>query len=132
MNTENNTENKPKTILFLDSVGRLILGEKLESDGDSFDVKNPVVVMINADQTGKMSVQLFPLLFREFLADKDTDVVLHYNKNNVTLTNIDTLDFRLQTQYAQMFNKNNVYVAPQSQPQGGQGGGQGVINLFDE
>lgn len=131
MNKENtNIDNKPKTILFLDSVGRLILGEKVEAESDSFDVKNPVVVMINADQSGKMSVQLFPLLFREFLADKDSDAILHYNKNNITLTNIDVLDFRLQNQYSQMFNKSNIYVQPQ--PQTPPQGGQGVINLFDE
>ena len=129
MSTENNTENQNKTVLFLDSVGRLILGEKTESDGDSFDVKNPVVVMINADPSGKMSVQLFPLLFREFLADKNTDVVLHYKKDNITLTNIEVLDFRLQNQYSQMFNKSNIYVPPQPQQQSG---AQGVINLFDE
>ena len=71
MNTENNSENKPSLIIFLDSIGRLILGEKEESTDDNiFNVKNPVVIMINGDQTGKMSVQLFPLFFREFLADK--------------------------------------------------------------
>lgn len=132
MNTENNnTETQSKTILFLDSVGRLILGEKVETEiqNESFDVKNPVVVMINADPSGKMSVQLFPILFREFLADKNSDVMLHYKKDNVTLTNIDVLDFRLQNQYSQMFNKSNIYVPPQSEPQSG---GQGVINLFDE
>lgn len=129
MNTENNsTENQSKTVLFLDSVGRLILGEKVESDENSFDVKNPVVVMINADPSGKMSVQLFPVLFREFLADKNSDVILFYKKDEITLTNIETLDFRLQNQYSQMFNKSNIYIPPQSQPQSG----EGVINLFDE
>jgi hypothetical protein len=129
MNTENNSETKPSLIIFLDSIGRLILGEKVDSTDDkNFNVKNPVVIMINGDQTGKMSVQLFPLFFREFLADKSSEVILHYKKDAITLSNIETLDFRLQTQYTQMFNNNNAYVAPQPQQQD-QGG---VINLFDE
>jgi hypothetical protein len=129
MNTENNSETKPSLIIFLDSIGRLILGEKVDSTDDkNFNVKNPVVIMINGDQTGKMSVQLFPLFFREFLADKSSEVILHYKKDTITLSNIETLDFRLQTQYTQMFNNNNAYVAPQPQQQD-QGG---VINLFDE
>ena len=129
MNTENNSETKPSLIIFLDSIGRLILGEKVDSTDDkNFNVKNPVVIMINGDQTGKMSVQLFPLFFREFLADKSSEVILYYKKDAITLSNIETLDFRLQTQYTQMFNNNNAYVAPQPQQQD-QGG---VINLFDE
>lgn len=127
------TENKTKMVLFLDPVGRTILGEDVSSEGDenTFKVKNPVIIIINGDKTGKMSVQLFPLFFREFLADKDSDVVLSYVKDRIVPTNIEALDFRLQSQYAQMFNKNNQFVPPTEQPQTQQTG-QDVINLFDE
>ena len=129
MNTDNNSETKPSLTIFLDRIGRLILGEKTESTDDSFlNIKNPVVIMINGDQTGKMSVQLFPLFFKEFLADKNSEVVLNYKKETITLTNIDALDFRLQTQYTQMFNNNNSFVAPQPEQQNN----GGVINLFAE
>lgn len=127
-------ENKSKMSLFLDPVGRTILGEDVsdETDNNFFKVKNPVLIIINGDKTGKMSVQLFPLFFREFLADKDSDVVLSYKKDNITFTNIDALDFRLQSQYSQMFNKNNVFVPPTAQAAPQQNTGGDVINLFDE
>jgi hypothetical protein len=127
-------ENKSKMSLFLDPVGRTILGEDVsdETDNNFFKVKNPVLIIINGDKTGKMSVQLFPLFFREFLADKESDVVLSYKKDNITFTNIETLDFRLQSQYSQMFNKNNVFVPPTGQATPQQDTGGDVINLFDE
>jgi hypothetical protein len=126
------TEKNSNHVLFLDSVGRTILGESVENTANSniLKVKNPVVIMINGDKTGRMSVQLFPLFFREFLADKESDVVLSYLKDKITESNIDTLDFRLQAQYSQMFNKNNTFVPPQEQPAQQTDGG--VINLFDE
>lgn len=126
-------ETNPKYVLFLDSVGRTILGENVESAENSniLNVKNPVIIMINGDKAGRMSVQLFPLFFREFLADKESDVVLSYQKDKITESNIEALDFRLQAQYVQMFNKNNTFVPPQEQaPQ--QSSGDQVINLFDE
>jgi hypothetical protein len=126
------TEKNSNHVLFLDSVGRTILGESVEDAANSnvLKVKNPVVIMINGDKTGRMSVQLFPLFFREFLADKESDVVLSYQKDKITESNIDALDFRLQAQYTQMFNKNNTFVSPQEQPAQQPDGG--VINLFDE
>lgn len=127
-------ENKSKMMLFLDPVGRTILGEDASEEGskDTFKVKNPVLIIINGDKTGKMSVQLFPLFFREFLADKEQDVVLSYNKNNITFSNIEALDFRLQSQYTQMFNKNNMFVPPTPEAQSQPATGGDVINLFDE
>jgi hypothetical protein len=132
MNTENteNTENKPKHIIFLDNVQRTILGEFVEEDEKKLTVKNPVVIMINQDNAGKISVQLLPLLFREFLADKAGDVSFKYPKEIISTSNIEAIDFRLQAQYSQMFSKTNSFVTPQQQPPQQTEGG--VINLFDE
>ena len=80
-----------------------------------------------------MSVQLLPLFFREFLADKSADVVFSYQKDKVVKTDIDAFDFRLQAQYNQIFNKQSVFVSPQEQPQQqSQQPSNSVINLFDE
>ena len=127
-----NNETKPKMTLFLDPVGRTILGEDVSEGSADFKVKNPVLIIINGDKTGKMSVQLFPLFFREFLADKESDVVLTYQRDRITFTNIETLDFRLQSQYTQMFNKNNMFVPPTPEGNPAQAQGNEVINLFDE
>lgn len=125
MTTE--TTNKLKVIL--DPVGRTILGEPTESsDSTKTSIKNPVILhVIPADNQGKMSVQLLPIFFREFLADKSGDVVITYDTSRITETDIDALDFRLQAQYGQMFNKANTFVSPSSPEQN-----QAVVNLFDE
>lgn len=128
-----------KIITFLDTVGRTILGEVVpEQSNDSvLAVKNAVVLhVVPQDQQGRMSVQLLPLFFREFLAEKTADVVFFYRESSITKTDIETLDFRLKSQYEQMFNSGNIFVPPSaggitpatSQP----GGGNPVVNLFDE
>lgn len=125
--TDTNTSTNLTVIL--DPVGRTILGESVESTDSSLKIKNPVILhIVPADNQGKMSVQLLPLFFREFLSDKTGDVVFSYDKTRVTTTDIDALDFRLQAQYSQMFNPQNGFVAPS----GDGSGGNKVVNLFDE
>jgi hypothetical protein len=116
----------------LDTVGRTILGETVsEKTTDKIlALKNPVVLnVVPQDQSGRMSVQLLPIFFREFLPDKTGDVVFLYKRDNITEADIDAIDFRLQAQYNQMFNKSNLFV-----PAGGSAGAPagGVVNLFDE
>lgn len=120
----------PTLTVILDSVGRTILGETVTStDTTKVSLKNPVVLhVIPADNQGKMSVQLLPIFFREFLGDKNGDVTVSYDVNRIITTDIDALDFRLQAQYAQMFNKANSFVTPAGAPQNN----PSVINLFDE
>lgn len=140
MSTENTQKNSSQLIVILDPIGRTILGEKVCCDKECSEsvlkIKNPVVLhIVPADNQGKMSVQLLPLFFREFLADKSGDVVFSFEKSKVVTTDIDALDFRLQGQYGQMFNPQNVFVnggqapAPQS-PNDGQA--PTVVSLFDE
>jgi hypothetical protein len=128
MTTETTTNTN--LVVILDTIGRTILGERQESPKGTFNVKNPVILhIVPADNNGKMSVQLLPLFFREFLADKSGDVVFTYDASRITSTDIDALDFRLQAQYSQMFNPQNSFVteAPQSAPSN-----DSVVKLFDE
>lgn len=131
MSTENTNKN---LIVILDTIGRTILGESAccggSCENNLVKIKNPVILhIVPADNQGKMSVQLLPLFFREFLADKTGDVVFSYDASRVTKTDIDALDFRLQTQYAQLFNPQNTFGA--EQPQAEQSG-ESVVKLFDE
>jgi len=117
----------------LDAVGRTILGETVadKTNDTVLAIKNPVVLnVVPQDQSGRMSVQLLPIFFREFLPDKTGDVVFLYKKNNITETDIEAIDFRLAAQYNQMFNKSNIFVPP-AEPSPGQAGNS-VVNLFDE
>jgi len=120
--------NNPKMIVFLDYVGRTILGELLEEKPDTLNVRNPVILHVVPADGGRMSIQLLPLFFREFLADKSGDVVFDFLKNNITKTSVDALDFRLNAQYTQMFNQNNTFMAPQAE----ESNSPSVVKLFDE
>ena len=79
-----------------------------------------------------MSVQLLPLFFREFLADKTGDVVFNYTADKIVTTDIDALDFRLQGQYSQMFNAQNAFVTPDTATSPASEEAPKVVNLFDE
>lgn len=128
--------NQPSLTVILDSVGRTIVGEVSpdHTNESVIGLKNPVVLhIVPQDQSGRMSVQLLPLFFREFLADKTGDVVFEYKKAASTEIKLDALDFRLQAQYTQLFNKNNVFMEPQvSQTSQEPNKQNSVINLFDE
>jgi hypothetical protein len=133
----NTTQTTNKTpIIFLDQVGRTIMGVPTESECENIiNVQNPVVIIVGGDSAGKMSVQLFPLFFREFLGDKNFDAVFSFRKDNVTLSNVDAIDFRLQAQYNQMFSKNNSFVTSEEQAavqQTQESSENKTINLFDE
>jgi hypothetical protein len=132
MTTETTTN---KLIVILDTIGRTILGETVPSSTDGLvSIKNPVILhIVPADNNGKMSVQLLPLFFREFLADKTGDVVFSYTTDKIVTTDIDALDFRLQGQYSQMFNPQNAFVTPETTaPTTDSGEAAKVVNLFDE
>lgn len=129
--TETTETNNTKTpVIFLDAVGRTIMGILSDSTDDKIlNVINPVIIMVGGDNSGKMTVQLFPLFFREFLADKNTDVSFAYKKDVVTFSDINAIDFRLQAQYTQMFSKANTFGSQEAQPPTTE---QKVVNLFDE
>jgi len=130
------SENTTKTLVFLDTVGRTILGELVSQDATTTTVNNPVILNIIPAEGGRMTVQLYPVFFREFLADKTADVSFTYQNNSIVPTSIEAIDFRLMAQYAQMFNKDNVLVPAGTQPQAQTApvkqNNNAVINLFDE
>ena len=59
------------------------------------------------------------------------DIEFEYGLDNITPSSISAIDFRLQAQYQQMFNKDNVYI-PQDQVSQQPKGKTSVINLFDD
>jgi hypothetical protein len=124
------SENQNKIVVFFDAVGRTILGEKLEdkTTKDILSIKNPAVVHIMPNQqTGQLQLQILPLFFKEFLADKDTGTVWNYLRTNITEAVDVTFDFKLEAQYRQIFSATPAAPAPE-QPQGS----PEVIKLFDE
>jgi len=113
---------KEQMVTFFDIIGRTIMGRLTGETSTEILVKNPAVVNIeqvpvqdpNTGQiavnpnTGqpvkRMTLQLFPLFFREFLADKNQEVILKYKKSSITQTKeAIILDFKVNAQYEQLF-----------------------------
>lgn len=120
------TNNQNNIIVFLDTIGRTLVGERLSETDETILIKNPVILNVVPSDGGKMSVQLFPLFFREFLADKTESISFHFLKKSISLSDISALDFRLLAQYSQMFNNANLFVPEETTPS------KSVVNLFEE
>tara|TARA_R110000868_G_scaffold133029_6_gene344411 strand:+ start:1831 stop:2205 length:375 start_codon:yes stop_codon:yes gene_type:complete len=116
-NTNNNV------IVFLDNIGRTLIGNKLDDTATHIAVQNPALVHINANpQNNQLQLQILPLFFREFQADKTEPTVWNFNKSSITLSNSITFGFQFLAQYEQMFQVTT------EQPEGK----TEIVKLFDE
>lgn len=110
-----------KLIVFLDNVGRTIIG-KISRETETFvSVENPALVHIQANpQTNQLQLQILPLFFKEFLQDKGAPTIWNYKKSNMTIA--DDMQFNVQfvAQYEQIFQPPQ----PQGEPK--------TVKLFDE
>jgi hypothetical protein len=115
-----------KLITFLDSVGRTVLGESCEekTTNEILAVKNPAVVAISPQPQGGLQLQILPLFFKEFLADKNEATTWLYRKDNITLCDNILFDFKLNAQYQQLFAPVQAQPQQQSTPD--------VVKLFDD
>ena len=97
-----------KITAFVDQVGRVIIGEHLSTKSGVMQVKEPAVVNVQVNQqNGKMSVQLLPFIFREFIKPeiRDEGAVWSFDvKTCVTSENLE-LDDAIKNQYKNIFSK---------------------------
>jgi hypothetical protein len=120
------SETTNKIVVFFDSVGRTILGERVDANTTDkvLSIKNPAVVHIMPNQqTGQLQLQILPLFFREFLADKSEPTIWNYNRTLITEAQDVAFDFKLEAQYQQIFNPSPI-ITPK--------GSGDVVRLFDE
>lgn len=105
-----------KYVLFLDLVGRLILGTKVSETDDVIGIQNPLIVHADTNAQGGFSVQFFPVMLREFQAAKNDPTVWKYFKKNITIADDLMLDLRLTSQYEKIFEpiKNVMPVVQQA------------------
>ena len=74
---------KDDLVLFLDGIGRTLLGEKVGDTKTTLEVKNPSVLHVQPNsENGQIQVQLIPVFFKEFAAP-DSDGTWNFNKNNI-------------------------------------------------
>lgn len=97
-----------KLTAIVDSVGRVILGrhDVQASTKTLLNLKNPAVVNIQVDQqSGQISVQLIPYIFREFIkADKRNDgVSWNFQKQNIVISDDLELEDNIVAQYIKIF-----------------------------
>ncbi len=112
-------------LIFIDQIGRTIIGEELSRDGGRLQVKNPCMINVNQLQNGQLQVQLFPLFFPEFLseANRSSGSVFEFNLDNLALGVGVEVDGRLVEQYTRICNPPPVAQTSDEPP---------VIKLFDE
>lgn len=103
---------KDKNItVFVDSIGRTIYGEEVESKQDDVvKVKNPAIInVVPNQQTGQLQVQVLPYFFNEFLEAKEKgDTTWAFPKANITFGEDVELDSKLIEQYEKMFNPSAI------------------------
>ena len=114
---------------FVDSVGRVLVGEVLDSTADNLKVKEPAVVNVQVNQeSGQISVQLLPFIFREFVKTdvRDKGVEWDFPKNTVVTSENLELEESIKQQYKNIFNQ------PVATPEGQKTEEPEVVKLFDD
>lgn len=120
-----------KIIVFLDNIGRIVIGSVKTETDTHISLEDPALVHINVNsQSSQLQLQLLPLFFKEFVKDRSIPTVWHFNKQNITLTeNIDFAD-QFLTQYLQMSAPPSVSVPPPTIKQKEKT--ENIVRLFDE
>lgn len=121
-----------KIISFVDSVGRVIVGQEVNSTAKQLQVKEPAVVNVQVNQqNGQISVQLLPFIFREFVKEsvRDSGVIWNFNKSNIVISENIELEDAIIKQYESIFTKevSKPQAAEEQKPAEPE-----VVKLFDE
>ena len=120
----NTTNTNKQLTVFLDTIGRTIIGNVSNESETTLSVENPALVHVQANpQTNQLQLQILPLFFREFQLNKAEPTVWNYNKSNITMSEEIAFAEQFVAQYQQMFQVVEQPPAPQN-PE--------VVKLFDE
>ena len=101
-------------IVFVDNVGRTVLGTLASSSETFIAVKNPAVINVVPGQNGQLQVQVIPLFFTEFVsaATRTAGTTWVYNTNSIALAQNLELTEQLLEQYTKIFNPAPAIVTP--------------------
>lgn len=122
-----------KVIIFMDNVGRPVIGEQIDLTDDVLKVRNPAVVNVQPVTNGNQQqyqVQMIPLLFPQFVEGNEGPV-WEYKRDGITLN-----DGVVTDQFVNQFNQvvqiglQEAGQAPQPAP--GQEPTGDVVKLFDD
>ena len=116
--------------IFVDQVGRTVIGELSEETDATVVLKNPCTIFVQPNETGQLQVQTVPMFFREFLTveGREAGTFWTFNKNNIVQsTCADHLDEKLINQYNAIittFEQADVQTESDDGPE--------VVELFDD
>lgn len=120
---------------FVDSVGRVIVGQAVKSKSKSvLQIKEPAVVNVQVNQqNGQISVQLLPFIFREFVTEqaRENGVIWNFNADNVVTSDNIELDDAIVKQYENIFTRPVLTAAAAEQPKQDTEDAE-VVKLFDD
>ena len=120
---------------FVDSVGRVIVGQTVKSKSKNvLQIKEPAVVNVQVNQqNGQISVQLLPFIFREFVTEeaREKGVVWNFNADNIVTSDNIELDDAIVKQYENIFTRPVLTTAPAEQSKQDTEDAE-VVKLFDD
>ena len=113
--------------VFVDSIGRAILGAVADGPDNSVNVKKPAIVHVQPNQeTGQIAVQLIPYFFKEF-NETEADTVWSFPKASI----VSSTGLRLNQQLIQQY-ENIVNAQPGAAPGTPPAEEPCVVKLFDD
>lgn len=126
-----------KLIAIVDSVGRVILGRHDESNSNKnvTNLKNPAVVNIQVNQeSGQISVQLIPYIFREFISSnqRESGVSWNFQNNSITTSPDLELEENIVGQYSRIFEAPEVTDVVDAEVSPAANTPAEPVDLFDE
>jgi hypothetical protein len=115
-----------KLNVFLDPIGRTILGNVISSDNEqNLVVENPVLVNIQPNpQNGQLQLQMIPLFFKELLDPAASSPCFIYPKSRITTMTDTVFAAQFINQYKQLTGQTPSAPEVSSGPE--------IVQLFDE
>lgn len=119
--------------VFVDGIGRTIVGETLTDNKTVLEIKNPAIVHVQPNpQTSQIQVQLVPFFFKEFQKGEKNDSIWVWLKSNIVTSKDLELDDRLLQQYNNMFSAIQAPPQPVLTSPGAATDNPPVVKLFDD
>lgn len=116
-----------KYTTFIDNTGRNVIATVESETPDTLTVNNPVVVLVQPQQNGQLSVQLIPLFLNEFVktdANGKRSFAFTFAKASIAVGVGFEIDERILTQYDRILSATSTPPAPTKGPE--------VIKLFED
>lgn len=111
--------------VFIDQIGRTIIGELVNETSSTVDVQNPAMIVVQPLENGQLQVKIYPLFFTEFVSEqtRNRGTTWTFNKAYITTTSDTVVDERLKRQYDSVFGKAEAVSTTAEPP---------TIKLFDD